>query len=84
MSACLVALQFHNILQSFHTNQVYQDLHLGNALEIIQKELDISVNEKLRNIKLTRFMIKKSIMTIPYNITLFGVIEQLKEHFKKY
>ena len=52
------------------------------AADLIQKELSISNNIKLRNIKLDRSLIKKSVMTIPYNISLSGVGDQLMEHFK--
>ena len=46
----------------------------------VQLELD---KEKgiLSNIKLNRDLIKKTVMTIPYNITLKGVEGQFKEHF---
>lgn len=38
--------------------------------------------ENIRKIKLDRSLIKKTVMTIPYNISLTGVGEQLNEHFK--
>lgn len=44
------------------------------------RESDIS---KLQNINFTRKIIKRSVMTIPYNISLSGVGDQLLEHFEK-
>lgn len=54
------------------------------AAKYVQKEIDLSKIENIRNIKINRKFIKKSVMTIPYNISLFGVKEQMKEHFSKY
>jgi hypothetical protein len=51
------------------------------ATTLIQLNLDTSSSDNLKNIKLTRNMIKLSVMTIPYNISLIGLSEQLKELF---
>src|SRR5882724_6441508 len=37
-----------------------------------------------RELKIIRSFIKKTVMTIPYNISLFGVQEQMKEHLSVY
>jgi DNA-directed RNA polymerase, mitochondrial len=51
------------------------------ATTLIQLNLDKCSSDNLKNIKLSRSMIKKSVMTIPYNITLIGLSDQLKELF---
>jgi DNA-directed RNA polymerase len=51
------------------------------AKELIQKELENQELVNLRLIKLNRELIKRTVMTIPYNISLTGVGEQLLEHF---
>lgn len=53
------------------------------ALNIIREKLANSKNELLRNISLNRKIIKTSVMTIPYNISMTGVGEQIEEHFIK-
>jgi DNA-directed RNA polymerase len=53
------------------------------ALKKIRDKLSKSDSEVLRNIKLNRKIIKRSVMTIPYNISLTGIGEQLEEHFSK-
>jgi hypothetical protein len=53
------------------------------ALVLIQKRLLESKNERLQNLKLTRKIIKRSVMTVPYNISLTGIGGQLEEHFNK-
>jgi hypothetical protein len=42
------------------------------------EESDLS--DSIKSIKFTRKLVKKSIMTIPYNISLTGVQAQIKEH----
>nr|YP_009926571.1 hypothetical protein [Wolfiporia cocos]QNH92626.1 hypothetical protein [Wolfiporia cocos] len=44
--------------------------------------LSIDKNENLRNIKLDRAAIKRSVMTVPYYISLTGMGDQLIENFK--
>lgn len=53
------------------------------ALNRIRDKLSKSDNEVLRNIGLNRKIIKRSVMTIPYNISMTGIGEQLEEHFSK-
>jgi hypothetical protein len=56
------------------------------ATELIHEELkNLPLEfkyENIRKIKLSRSLIKKSVMTIPYNVSLTGVGEQINEHFK--
>jgi len=60
-----------------------KSLHYYNYAAInVQSELDKETNI-LSNIKLTRNLIKRTVMTIPYNITLKGVEKQFKEHLLK-
>ena len=59
-----------------------QDFYIF-VLKIIQKKLTESNILELNNIILNRKMIKKSIMTIPYNISMSGVADQLMEHLEK-
>ncbi len=51
------------------------------ALNMVNKKLKTSKCEALHNIVLTRKIIKRSVMTIPYNVSLIGVGEQLLDHF---
>ena len=53
------------------------------ALELINEKLRNSDNPNIQKIKLTRKIIKRTVMTIPYNISLNGTGKQLEEHFKK-
>ena len=53
------------------------------ALSLINDKLLNSYNPNIKNIKLKRNIIKRTVMTIPYNISLTGIGEQLEEHFKK-
>ena len=53
------------------------------ALGLINDKLFNSENTNIQNIKLKRNIIKRTVMTIPYNISLTGIGEQLEEHFKK-
>jgi len=51
------------------------------AAELIQKHVEESdLSDSIKQIKFTRKLVKKSIMTIPYNISLTGVQAQIKEH----
>ena len=54
------------------------------ALGLINDKLLNSDNPNIQNIKLKRNLIKTTVMTIPYNISLTGIGEQLEEHFKKF
>lgn len=44
--------------------------------------LDNCDNKKFNNILLSRELVKRTIMTIPYNVTAFGGKGQLLEHIK--
>nr|QWO71472.1 RNA polymerase [Termitomyces sp. T70a] len=52
------------------------------ALDKIRTRLLESDIVELRDIKLNRKMIKRSVMTIPYNISMAGIGEHLMEHFE--
>ncbi len=54
------------------------------AASLVQTELDKCDNDLLKQINISRDIIKKTVMTIPYNISLFGVKEQMKEQFEIY
>jgi DNA-directed RNA polymerase len=62
------------------TNSKAEDFY-NYAANLIQKELDVNENNNLKSIKLNRELIKRTVMTIPYNISLTGVGEQLMAHF---
>ena len=51
------------------------------ALSRINFNLNNCENLKLKNIIFDRTIIKRSIMTVPYNISLSGMGDQLLEHF---
>jgi DNA-directed RNA polymerase len=53
------------------------------ALERVREALRKHPKEVLNKISLNRKIIKKSVMTIPYNISLTGIGEHLMEHFSK-
>ena len=52
------------------------------ALGLINDKLLNSDYPNIKNIKLKRNIIKRTVMTIPYNISLNGIGEQLGENFK--
>src|SRR6202044_938366 len=58
-----------------------QDYYLYAAKKV-QIHLDNSDNIKFNNILLTRELVKRTIMTIHYNVTIFGVKNQLLENIK--
>jgi len=64
------------------SNDYPQDFYLY-ALGKIKEKLLVSDIEILRDIKLDRKMIKRSVMTIPYNISMTGIGEHLMEHFQE-
>lgn len=56
------------------------------ALEEIKKNINKTIDDyplyiRLKNLNLDRQIVKRSIMTIPYNVTVNGIVEQLKEFF---
>lgn len=51
------------------------------AASLIKEEIKDHENKNFRNINLNRSLIKKTVMTIPYNISLTGVGDQLNEFF---
>jgi DNA-directed RNA polymerase len=53
------------------------------ALEKIRIKLRESDILEIRDINLNRKMIKRSVMTIPYNISMVGIGEHLMEHFEE-
>lgn len=63
-------------------NQLPEDFYTF-ALNILRTKLAESKSELLRNISLNRQIIKISVMTIPYNISMTGIGEQIAEHFSK-
>jgi len=63
-------------------NQLPEDFYTF-ALNIIREKLANSKNKLLRNIALNRQIIKTSVMTIPYNISMTGIGEQIAEHLSK-
>jgi hypothetical protein len=70
-----------NLVSLPDSDDIKNDYYLY-ASSVVQDILDKSDNAKFRNIKLNRKIIKKSVMTIPYNITKYGIIEQMKDHFQ--
>ena len=54
------------------------------ALGKIKERLSESEIPELRDIILNRKIIKRPVMTIPYNISMVGVGEQLMEHFEEW
>jgi DNA-directed RNA polymerase len=56
-----------------------EDLY-SYAAELVQKNLPLE--GVYTHIKITRKFVKKSVMTIPYNISLIGVQNQIREHTK--
>lgn len=68
-----------------------EDLY-SYAADLVQSEIDsLTTGAKnlegtipLTGVRITRAFIKKSVMTIPYNISLSGVQEQIMSHFTQY
>src|ERR1700748_2619807 len=55
-----------------------------HAANLIQKHVEENdYPESIKQIKFTRKLVKKSIMTIPYNISLTGIQAQIKAHAKE-
>ena len=52
------------------------------AVDIINEKIKESPIDNLSKIILTRKIIKRSVITIPYNITLTGMGDQIMKHFK--
>jgi DNA-directed RNA polymerase len=52
------------------------------AAEFIQNEVDSNndLPDSIKSIKFTRKLVKKSIMTIPYNVSLIGIQAQIRSH----
>jgi DNA-directed RNA polymerase len=61
------------------SNKKPEDLY-SYAAELVQKKLPLE--GVYAHIKITRNFVKKSVMTIPYNISLIGVQNQIREHTK--
>jgi DNA-directed RNA polymerase len=59
-----------------------QDFYIY-ALNKIRDKLSKSDINEFKDIKLSRKIIKTSVMTIPYNISMTGIGEHLMEHFKE-
>ena len=72
-----------NLVSLPNSKDIPKDFYIF-AAKFVQKEIDLSNIENIRKIKINRKFIKKSVMTIPYNISLYGVKEQMKEHFSVY
>jgi DNA-directed RNA polymerase len=66
-------------------NDKPQDFY-NYAVELLHNEFKelplLTEYDNIRKIKLDRSLIKRTVMTIPYNISLTGVGEQLNEYFK--
>lgn len=54
------------------------------AATLVQEEINKCDNNNLKYLIISRELVKKTVMTIPYNITSFGVVEQMKELFEEY
>jgi DNA-directed RNA polymerase len=64
------------------TDEIPQDFYTYALGKIIDKLSKSDIN-KFKDIKLSRKIIKKSVMTIPYNISMAGIGEHLMEHFEE-
>ena len=60
-----------------------QDFYTYALAKISEKLLASDIVE-LRDLKLSRKIIKRSVMTIPYNISMAGVGEHISEHFETF
>jgi hypothetical protein len=68
-------------------NETLQEKSTGQdyymyAAKKVQIYLDNCENKKFNNILLTRALVKRTVMTIPYNVTLHGVRDQLLDFIK--
>jgi len=64
------------------SQEIPEDFYIY-SVELINEKLKKSDNPNIQKIKLNRKIIKRTVMTIPYNISLNGIGEQLQEHLKK-
>lgn len=51
---------------------------------MVQEVIDNHSNLNIRRLNITRDLIKKTVMTIPYNISIYGVKEQMRDNFQVY
>ena len=70
------------VSNSLNPENDYPEDFYNYALDKIREKIVISDITEFKNIKLNRNIIKRSVMTIPYNISMNGIGEQLLEHFK--
>ena len=49
------------------------------AAEVVQNDINMSDNENINKLNINREFIKKSVMTIPYNITPYGITDHIKD-----
>jgi DNA-directed RNA polymerase len=86
MSANSNLAKLVNLMPSDYCDEPY-DLY-SIVLDEINKKIVKLVEEDskhilLKKLNLDRKLVKRSIMTIPYNVTLHGVVDHLQEFFKK-
>lgn len=86
MSANSNLARLVNLMPSEYTDAPF-DLYSIVLKEINQKVSELVVNDTkhilLKTLKLDRKLVKRSIMTIPYNVTIHGVVNHLEEFFNK-
>jgi len=75
-----------NVLGKFDCINLNKEIKANDlyavAAEYIQDYVDSSndLPDSIKSIKFTRKLVKKSIMTIPYNISLIGIQAQIRDH----
>lgn len=69
--------------ESEDVGDLYETVVNPINLAINKVGLDDSMYKELKNVKLTRQILKPSIMTQVYAVTVYGIFEQLKSQFRK-
>lgn len=86
-AAMVLDLELSKYVNLINTNDDVNDFYSAVIPKINKAINDSSKNEintfKFKNISLTRDLLKKVIMTKSYNVTTFGITEQLKSKLEK-
>jgi DNA-directed RNA polymerase len=71
-----------NLVSLPNTDHIPNDYYT-HACSVVQNVLRKCDNNKISSIILSRSDVKRTVMTIPYNITVYGVVEQMKNIFSE-
>jgi len=72
-----------NLISLDNSPEIKNDFYAFVA-SMVQEVIDNHNNLNIRRLIITRDLIKKTVMTIPYNISIYGVKEQMRDNFQVY